>query len=177
MEAWRVALPLPLVSREQREKAADVEQERLQSLVSGALAGLDDGELFIEISKDEAFVFDDGKLKNASFDVGQGFGLRGVSGESVAYAHSSILSEEAVKKAAETVEAIRHGGQVNMSAGPVAASRKLYTPDSPLESVSFREKVKLLQDIDAYLRNLNWNAIGTRFAQLGSPAGNLVTLA
>lgn len=31
--------------------------------------------------------------------------------------------------------------------------------------------------IDAFLRNLNWNAVGTRFAQLGAPAGNLVTLA
>ncbi|PQV63133.1 superoxide dismutase, Fe-Mn family [Abditibacterium utsteinense] len=31
--------------------------------------------------------------------------------------------------------------------------------------------------IDAFLRNLNWNSVGTRFAQLGAPAGNLVTLA
>jgi Fe-Mn family superoxide dismutase len=31
--------------------------------------------------------------------------------------------------------------------------------------------------IDAFLSNLNWNSIATRFAQLGAPAGNLVTLA
>lgn len=31
--------------------------------------------------------------------------------------------------------------------------------------------------IDAFLNNLNWNSVGTRFAQLGAPAGNLVTLA
>lgn len=31
--------------------------------------------------------------------------------------------------------------------------------------------------IDAFLRNINWNSVATRFAQLGAPAGNLVTLA
>ena len=88
-------------------QAADLSRERLQKLTSESLNGLDDGELFIEISKDESFVFDDGKLKNASFDSGQGFGLRGIAGEATGYAHSSIISQAEITKAAQTVQSVK----------------------------------------------------------------------
>lgn len=41
----------------------------------------------------ESFLFDDGRLKSASYDSGQGFGLRVVSGETTGYAHASEISE------------------------------------------------------------------------------------
>ena len=126
-------------------------KEALEPIVNNALHGMDDGELFVEISKDEAFVFDDGKLKNASFDTGHGFGLRGVTGETVGYAHSSILTPDSIKKAAETLKAL--GGEaVSSNQQPTTNNQQLYLPDSPLEGIAFQDKVKLLQEIDAYLR-------------------------
>ena len=73
---------------------------RVQSTVSDALDGTDDGELFLEYCQSESLTFDDGRLKSASFDTTQGFGLRGVVGEATGYAHASELSEAAIARAA-----------------------------------------------------------------------------
>jgi predicted Zn-dependent protease len=43
-----------------------------------ATDGADDGELFLERRRSEALVFDDGRVKNASYDAAEGFGLRAV---------------------------------------------------------------------------------------------------
>ena len=70
--------------------------------IAQTLNGADDGELFIEHSQSESLVFDDRRLRSASFDQGEGFGLRAVTGETAAYAHSSILDADSLKRAAET---------------------------------------------------------------------------
>ncbi|MEY8842251.1 PmbA/TldA family metallopeptidase, partial [Cribrihabitans sp. XS_ASV171] len=49
-------------------------------LLRGATAGADDGEIFVERRKSEALVFDDGRLRSASYDASEGFGLRAVRG-------------------------------------------------------------------------------------------------
>ena len=66
-----------------------MDPERVDSLVGDALDGADDGELYLEYRQSESFTFDDGKLKAASFDTAQGFGLRAVSGEATGYGHAS----------------------------------------------------------------------------------------
>src|SRR5471030_625752 len=92
-----------------------MDRGRVQQTVDQALKGSDDGELFLEYSQSESFSFDDGRLKNASFNTDQGFGLRSVLGEATGYAHASDLSEEAIKRAAATVKAVNHG-QKNVTA-------------------------------------------------------------
>ena len=66
-----------------------MEPATVESIVSDALHGADDGELFLEYRQSENFSFDDGKLKAASFDTSQGFGLRAISGEAKGYGHAS----------------------------------------------------------------------------------------
>ena len=134
-------------------KVAESTPEKLTTIVNSAIGGLDDGELFIELSESESFVFDDGKLKNASFDTSQGFGLRGVSGEAVGYAHSSILSEDAIKRAAKTVSAVQNGSVNTTSHQPPTTKHQLYTAENPVGGMAFADKVKLLQEIDGYLRS------------------------
>ena len=58
-----------------------LDETRVQSIVEDALAGADDGELFMEYSQSESLAFDDGRLKTASFDTQQGFGLRAVAAQ------------------------------------------------------------------------------------------------
>ena len=57
---------------------------RAGALLGEALEGADDGELFLERSESESFVFDDGRLKSAAYDSAEGFGLRVVAGERAA---------------------------------------------------------------------------------------------
>ena len=130
----------------------DLDRKRIESIVGDALKGTDDGELFFEYRQSEALTFDDGRLKNASFDTTQGFGLRAVAGESAGYAHSSEISEAAIKRAADTVKAARRGHNGTYADAPTGTNRRLYGDFNPLSEVDFATKVKVLQDIDAYAR-------------------------
>jgi TldD protein len=132
---------------------AGLDRNRVERTVADALNGADDGELFLEYCQSESLAFDDGRLKSASFDTAQGFGLRSVAGEAAGYAHASELSEAAIRRAADTVKAVHagHGGTLAMA--PVGTNRSLYTDANPLGEVGFEAKVKLLAEIDAYARS------------------------
>lgn len=132
-----------------------LDRSRVEGLVGETLKGTDDGELFLEYRQSEALAFDDGRLKMATFDTTQGFGLRSVAGESTGYAHSSEMSEEAIKRAGAAVQAVKHGHSGVQSSGPQRTNVHLYSDQNPLAAQSFEEKVKLLADIDAYARGLD----------------------
>lgn len=132
-----------------------LDRARISGIIANGLIGTDDGELFLEYSQSEALTFDDGKLKSASFNTGQGFGLRSVLGETTAYAHSSDLSEAAIRRAVDTANAVQHG-QKNIHAEiipPFGTNKQLYTDINPLKEVVFERKIELLQQIDAYIRS------------------------
>ncbi|HUT51219.1 MAG TPA: metalloprotease TldD [Alphaproteobacteria bacterium] len=132
-----------------------MDRGRVERTIADALNGADDGELFLEYNQSESLVFDDGHLRSANFDQTQGFGLRAVSGEATGYAHSSELSEAAIKRAAGTVEAVRTGSGGTIAEPPKGTNQALYTDVNPLGLVDFETKVKLLSDIDAYARGLD----------------------
>ncbi len=122
------------------------------SVLRAATDGADDGELFLERRRSESLVFDDGRLKNASFDASEGFGLRAVKGEVTGYAHSTEMSLPALARAADTVRlAIGDGGGV-MASAPMATNKRLYTDADPIEGAAFSVKLETLKAIDAYLR-------------------------
>jgi len=129
-----------------------MDRARVERLVGDALKGMDDGELFLEMTQSESLAFDDGRIKSASFDQSQGFGLRALSGEAAGYAHASELSEAAIARAGKTVQAVREGHAGSLATPPQGTNRSLYTEDNPLSAVEFAAKAKLLAEIDAYAR-------------------------
>ena len=131
----------------------DVSESEIQSIVSDALSGADDGELYIEHAQSESLTIDDGRLKGGSFNTDQGFGLRAVAGETVGYAHAGELSAAALKRAADAAGAVTRGHAGTYSEPPLGTNRKLYGEENPIGSPSFEEKAKLLQTIDRYLRD------------------------
>jgi len=131
---------------------AGLDRVRLQGLVDDALRGADDGELFLEYCQSEGLAFDDGRLKTASFDTSQGFGLRSIAGEAAGYAHASELSEAAMRRAAEAVRAVHSGRGGVMADAPAKTNRLLYDDVNPLGEAPFEAKVALLGEIDAYAR-------------------------
>jgi TldD protein len=131
----------------------ELDESKTAKQVEETLHDMDDGELYLESTQSEAFTFDDGCLKNASFDSSQGFGLRAVTGESTGYAHSNELSHAAIKRASETVRAVKTGGDHVMSAAPARTNKQLYGSENPLEGIDFNRKVALLEEIDAYTRS------------------------
>ena len=124
--------------------------------IAETLKSADDGELFIEHAQSESLVFDDGRLRSASFDQGEGFGLRAVTGETAAYAHSSILDLNSLKRAAETcVTVLNHGHAAKVDLSPAQSTKKLYGEFNPVESMGFAKKISLLEEVDAFTRNLD----------------------
>ena len=131
---------------------AGLDRGQVAQLIGRGLDGADDGELFLEYSQAEALVFDNGRLKQATYDTAQGFGLRAVKDEAVGYAHASDLSEAAIARAAEAVRAVKGGHTGTYADAPGRTNRKLYGDDNPLGTPAFDAKVKLLEQIDAYAR-------------------------
>ncbi|HEX8124819.1 MAG TPA: metalloprotease TldD [Allosphingosinicella sp.] len=120
-------------------------------LTSEALGGCDDGELYLQYTVSESFGFDDGRMKTADFDTQAGFGLRGVSGETTAFAHANELSEAAIRRAGETM-AVLDPAVGARPAPPRRTNTALYTDSDPLSAIPFARKVALCQEIDAAAR-------------------------
>src|SRR5580692_11875903 len=134
-------------------QSSGVDPARAGDILGDALKGADDGELFIERSESEAFVFDDGRLKSASYDSAEGFGLRVVAGETAGYAHASEISEAAIARAAKSAALAKRGYSGVAAEAPRATNAKFYGEDDPLASPDFSDKVALLQEIDAWCRD------------------------
>ena len=130
----------------------DITEDRVRRIVSDTIEGSDDGELFLEYREGESLMFDNGRLKTASFNTDQGFGLRSVAGEATGYAHSSELSEAALLRASDAVSAVKGGYSGTLAAAPARTNTHLYGEDNPINSPGFEAKAKLLQEIDAWLR-------------------------
>ncbi len=131
---------------------AGLNLDKTQAIVDDGLTGADDGELFLEYRQSEAVTFDDGRIRNASYDTAQGFGLRSVAGEVSGYAHATDMSEAAIKRAADTVRAVHSGHAGTFAAPPRGTNTDLYGDQNPLASLPFEDKVALLEEMNAYAR-------------------------
>ncbi|MCV2880527.1 metalloprotease TldD [Actibacterium sp. XHP0104] len=120
-----------------------------------ATDGADDGELFLERRRSEALVFDDGRIKTASYDATEGFGLRAVKGETAGYAHSSEISNAALARASETARLAVGDGGGTMAPPPQSTNRRLYSDADPMADAEFPVKIETLREIDAFARDLD----------------------
>ena len=132
-----------------------LDRDRALGILREALAGADDGELFVERARAETLVFDDGRLRQAGYDAEQGFGLRAVRGEVTGYAHSTEIAEPMLREAARTVRLAVGAGGGRLALPPAGPGPALYAPIDPAEGVSFAARVALLRDIDVFARDLD----------------------
>ncbi len=161
----------------------NLDQTTALALLKEATDGADDGELFLERRKSEVLSFDDGRVKTASFDASEGFGLRAVKGETAGYAHSTTIDEHALRRAVSTARLAVGDGGGTMSAAPSGTNRKLYSDDDPMLQASFPAKIDVLREIDAFARALDPRVVQVSATLAAShqevlilrPEGTLVT--
>ncbi|RMD94648.1 MAG: metalloprotease TldD [Alphaproteobacteria bacterium] len=132
-----------------------LDRERALALLREATAGADDGELFLERRHSELIHLDDGRVKTASFDASEGFGLRAVAGETAGYAHSTEISEAAIRRAVATARLAVEEGGGTLAEPPKATNRRLYPELDPMAEAAFPAKIELLREIDAFARGLD----------------------
>src|SRR5262249_12676897 len=122
---------------------AGLDRVRVGRHLARGLEGADDGELFLEYRQSEVLSFDNGRLKQATYDTAQGFGLRAVKGEAVGYAHASDLSDGALARAADAVRAVQSGYSGSYAEAPVRSNVRLYGEENPLSAPAFDAKARL----------------------------------
>ncbi len=136
-----------------------LDRDRTLAQLKQATDGADDGELFFERRRSEALVFDDGRVKTASYDAAEGFGLRAVRGETAGYAHSTEITEAAIKRAVKTARLAVGDGGGTWAEAPAPTNQRLYTDQNPMDDASFPVKIDTLREIDEFARSLDKRVI------------------
>lgn len=130
-----------------------MDKNAVEKSVTETLSGCDDGELYFEYSQAESLSFDDGRIRSAAFDTAQGFGLRALVGETTGFAHSTTMTEQSIKRAAETVQAVKAGHGGTLADPPNGTNRALYSDENPLPLIPYETKVQTLEAINEYARS------------------------
>ncbi|MWV12087.1 metalloprotease TldD [Pseudomonas sp. R-28-1W-6] len=131
--------------------------EQLPAIL-GDLAGpgIDAADLYFQSQISETWVLEDGIVKEGSFNLDQGVGVRAQSGEKTGFAYSNAITATALGQAAQAARSISRAGQhgsVQAFSSPPATA--LYAPDNPLEVLDRSAKVELLKRIDVATRALD----------------------
>ena len=126
--------------------------------VLGELAGpgIDAADLYFQSQISETWALEDGIVKEGSFNLDQGVGVRAQSGEKTGFAYSNSITRGALRDASQAARSIARAGQT----GRIEVLRQqpavsLYPAENPLEIISRAEKVALLKRIDVATRALD----------------------
>ncbi len=136
---------------------AGLTEQDLERLLGGLTgSAIDAADIYFQTSRIESWVLEDGIIKDGSFSIEQGAGLRAISGEKSGFAYSDDLHYGALAQAAAAARSIVRGGQGGQTRiGPVSIKRQLYAPTNPILSLPDPEKVALLQRVDAEARRVD----------------------
>ena len=136
--------------------------ELSQDAVAGVLGqlvsapGVDAADLYFQHQISESWVLEDGIVKDGSFNVDQGVGVRAHSGEKTGFAYSNEIRLPALTQAVDAARSIARAGQTgNLQAWHRPNSEALYAAENPLAVMAQSDKVAFLQRLDAYTRSLD----------------------
>ncbi len=118
--------------------------------------GIDAADLYFQSSRFQSWILEDGIIKEGSFNIEQGVGVRAVSGEKTGFAYSDELRLPALQQATKAARAIaRSGGKGRVRAAGVAVGHRLYEPLNPVTGLADDEKIALLHRVDQVARRLD----------------------
>ena len=136
-------------------KNSELDISTASSIVSDTLNKCDDGELYLEDSKSESIVLDDNKIKSSTYKSDLGYGLRAVSGEVVAYSHSSDLSKKSLNESSKNLKSTLSSSNGTYNIEIKKTNKKYYSEKDPIEAKNFKSKIEILNHVNDYVRNKN----------------------
>ena len=131
----------------------DLSRNDAEKIISETLNNCDDGELYLENSKRESILLDDGKIKNSTYSSDLGYGLRAVTGEVVAYSHSNEISKNSLKQSADNLKSTLKSAKGTYNYSIPKSNKKYYENINPIEQKSLKNKVEILNEVNKYLRS------------------------
>lgn len=114
---------------------------------------VDLADIYLQFSRFESWVLEDGIVKEGTHSIEQGFGVRAVCGDKTGFAYSDVIEFDTLMEAAAKVRAIAH--HVTSAREAIAASmgrQRLYPPIDPLQTLTTEEKIDLLRRMDTLAR-------------------------
>jgi TldD protein len=138
------------------EPAGLGEQQLSATLGSVMRGGIDYADLYFEVSRQESWTLEDGIIREGSFSLDQGVGVRANSGEKTGFAYSDELMLPALQSAAGAARAIaRQGQEKSVQAWRRSGAPVLYPDSDPTTSIDDASKTRLLLELDAATRSLD----------------------
>ena len=114
---------------------------------------LDYADLYFQASFHESWVMEDGIIKDGSYNIEQGVGVRAVDGEKTGLSYSDQLNQAAILEAAKTARSISRAGQnAKQQVFTSAAVPEIYQDRQPLTTMTNNDKVQILKSLDGYIR-------------------------
>jgi TldD protein len=148
--------PIDSVMADMLAPAGLEEQHLSRTLGSILQGGVDYADLYFQVSRQESWTLEDRILREGSFSLDQGVGVRAVSGEKTGFAYSDELLLPALEHAATAARAIaRQGEDKRLPAWQRGAAASLYPVADPTTSMADEEKTALISRIDAATRDLD----------------------
>jgi TldD protein len=134
-----------------------LDAQAVQSVLSGIMSHqVDYADLYFQYSRSESWGLEEGQVKSGAFAIDQGVGVRAVSGEKTAFAYSDEINLPALEQAAKATKAIASIGEsqtANKIITPEAKS--LYLPHDPIASLTAEAKVKLLERLEQFAKQID----------------------
>lgn len=113
----------------------------------------DSGDIYFQLRKSEAWSLEDGIVKDASYNIDQGVGIRAIKGEKSGFAYSDEIELPALLESCKAARAIARGAHSGeIQAWKSSVGNNLYLSDNPLSSITERDKVDLLRSLDTLAR-------------------------
>ncbi|SDS88835.1 microcin-processing peptidase 2. Unknown type peptidase. MEROPS family U62 [Halopseudomonas xinjiangensis] len=137
---------------------AELSQDTVAGVLGQLVAapGVDAADLYFQHQISESWVLEDGIVKDGSFNVDQGVGVRAHSGEKTGFAYSNEIRLPALTQAVDAARSIARAGQTGrLQAWHRPQSTALYAAENPLAVMAQSEKVAFLQRLDGYTRSLD----------------------
>ena len=113
----------------------------------------DSGDIYFQLRKSEAWSLEDGIVKDASYNIDQGVGIRAIKGEKSGFAYSDEIDLPALIESCKAARAIARGAHSGeIQAWKSSVGNNLYLSDDPLSSITETDKVDLLRSLDTLAR-------------------------
>jgi TldD protein len=136
---------------------AGLGEQQLSTTLGGLMrGGVDFADLYFQVTRQESWSLEDGIIREGSFSLDQGVGVRANSGERTGFAYSDELVLPALESAAGAARAIaRQGQERKVQAWKRSNATALYPSSDPTTSIDDKQKTRLLLELDAATRQLD----------------------
>lgn len=124
------------------------------TLASIATRHIDYADIYFQSSWHESLVLEDSIIKDGSFNIDRGVGIRAIAGEKTGFAYSDQIDLNGLQQSAIAARGIAQQGQnATVKAFTRQVTPQIYQAINPLESLDKQQKIELLKQIDAYIRS------------------------